>query len=188
MQQLTDGITLLSGKVFDYNNPAACPVDIIDIAQPQSNICRFAGQLPYFYSVAQHCVNASYIVAEEFAFDTLMHDTAESFTNDIVTPLKVAVPLFKELEQKIEAAMGARFGFRYPLPEAVKVADLQMLALEMRVIRGQDTNQHQVLKGVEYAHLLDMPGLDLTSWTPRRAYAEFMRRFGELGGYERMAA
>lgn len=176
--QLSDGITLLSGEMFNYNDPASAKVDLMDLAQPLSNICRFAGQLPYFYSVAQHAVNCSYIVPKEHAFTALMHDTAEAFTNDIVTPLKVAVPIFKEIELKIEAAMAEKFGFAYPLPPEVKLADLQMLGLEMKYIRQQDPSQHAVLDGIDYDGML--PLADLTSWTPRLALANFLRRFEEL--------
>lgn len=128
--QLDAGIRLLSGTMFSYNDPVASDVKIDDIAAALSKICRFAGHLPYFYSVAQHAVNASYIVEPEFAFTALMHDTAEAFTNDLPTPLKHAVPIFKDLEVKIESAMSKLFGFQYPLPWAVKLADLQMLQLE----------------------------------------------------------
>lgn len=177
---LTDGITLMSGSIFCYTDPSKGDVALHDIVQPLSNICRFAGQLPYFYSVAQHCVNVSHIVPEPFAFTALMHDTAEAFTNDIVTPLKVAVPLFKELELLIESDMARRFGFHYPLPPEVRLADSQMLALEMKHIRGQNPADHSHLNGVDYDHLFDMPGVDLQTQPPRLAFANFMRRFEEL--------
>src|SRR5690349_5642083 len=101
-------IALLSGEQFNYNKPEESGVTIDDLASATSNICRFAGHLPRFYSVAQHLVNASrlvehldsYQVGDEF--DALMHDTAEAFTNDLPTPLKWALPIFKELEVKIE--------------------------------------------------------------------------------------
>src|SRR3954471_20188676 len=101
--KMNDGIALLSGALFDYNNPDKSDVTLDDIATALSNVCRFSGHLPCFYSVAQHLVNTSRIVAPEFAFDALMHDTAEAFTNDLPTPLKWALPIFKELEVKIES-------------------------------------------------------------------------------------
>jgi hypothetical protein len=176
--ELKDGITLLSGKRFDYNAPGACPVEIEDIAQPLSQICRFAGQLPYFYSVAQHAVNASRIVPPEFAYTALMHDTSEAFTNDIPTPLKAAVPAFKALEIDIETAMAKRFGFTFPLPIEVMLADRQMLGLEMALIRGQDTAEHAILNGVPFMHL--QPLVELQMQTPRMAFANFMTRYEEL--------
>jgi hypothetical protein len=80
-------ISLLSGAKFNYNKPEESDVTLHDIASALSNVCRFSGHLPRFYSVAQHLVNASYIVTSENAFTALMHDTAEAFTNDLPHPL-----------------------------------------------------------------------------------------------------
>jgi hypothetical protein len=174
------GIALLSGTLFDYDNPGAEQVAIEDIATGLSNVCRFAGQVDYFYSVAQHAVNTSYIVAPEFAYDALMHDTAEAFTNDIPTPLKFKLPIFKELELKIEAAMAEQFGFAFPLPPAVKVADLQMLVLENQALRracplsGIDETQ------IDVTGLRDLVLVDLSSWSPAYAKKCFLHRYEEL--------
>lgn len=177
---LVDGITLLSGELFDYENPHLGAVSLDDLAIPLANNCRFAGQLPlgHWYSIAQHAVNASRIVEREFAFEALMHDTAEAFTNDITTPLKVRVPLFKEIEQKIESDMARRFNFRYPMTTEVRMADLQMLAIEMKYLRGQDPSAWAILDGIEFEHLL--PLVDLNSKSPRVAYADFISRYEEL--------
>jgi len=150
MIELNEGISLLSGAMFDYNNPDKSEVTIEDIATALSNVCRFSGHVHYFYSVAQHAVNASYIVDPVLAFDALMHDTAEAFTNDLPTPLKAAFPVFKELEVKIESAMAKRFGFAYPLPPAIKFADLQMLKMEKERIK-RDHDHWACLEGIDTA-------------------------------------
>jgi hypothetical protein len=174
---LGDGIRLLSGCLFDYNDPAASEVQIDDIAAALSKVCRFAGHVHQFYSVAQHAVNASRIVETEHAFTALMHDTAEAFTNDLPTPLKFAIPIFKELEVRIEGAMSERFGFAYPLPDPVKLADLQMLALEKKYLK-RDHSDWSVLDGIEYDHL--KPLVDLSPMTASRAERVFLERFAEL--------
>jgi hypothetical protein len=175
---LSEGIRLFSGAMFDYNNPADSDVVIEDIAHALSNNCRFAGHCKHLYSIAQHAVNASMIVPPEYAFDALMHDTAEFATNDIPTPLKIALPVFKELEVRIESSMSERFGFTYPLSPAVKLADAQMLALEKETLLPQDTSEWEMLRGVDYAHLREL--VDLTSWTPERARFEFLDRYEEI--------
>lgn len=174
---LNDGIRLLSGCLFSYNEPAASPVEIGDIAAALSKVCRFAGHIHRFYSVAQHAVNTSRIVPPEHAFDALMHDTAEAFTNDLPTPLKFAVPIFKELEVRIESAMAERFGFAYPLSDAVKLADLQMLAIE-KVHLKRDHSDWTVLAGIETAHIEHL--VDLSPMPPEQAEAVFMARYTEL--------
>lgn len=177
MIQLSQGITLLNGQLFDFNEPGKIPVPIEVIANAAGNICRFAGHLPRFYSLAQHLVNTSRIVPPEHAFTALMHDTSEGFTNDITTPLKAAFPAFKELETRIEAAMAEMFGFEFPYPPEVHLADRQMLGLEMRHIKG-DFEDHEVLRGIDFEYLL--PLVDLTTWSPERAKRNFMQRYEEL--------
>jgi 5'-deoxynucleotidase YfbR-like HD superfamily hydrolase len=172
-------IGLLSGAQFNYNKPEESDVTLEDLASALSNICRFAGHLPCFYSVAQHLVNTSRLVPDDIAFDALMHDTAEAFTNDLPTPLKWALPIFKELETKIESAMATRFGFTFPYPPEVKVADKQMLILEKLYIK-QDNRVWPEYEGIEVDHLVHL--VDLKPWQPIRAKREFLERFEELYG------
>lgn len=170
-------ISLLSGARFNYNRPEESDVTIEDIASALSNVCRFSGHLPRFYSVAQHLVNTSYIVPEKDAFDALMHDTAEAFTNDLPTPLKWALPIFKELEVKIESAMANRFGFNYPYPTSVKEADTNMLILEKLYVK-EDHSIWPNYENIKVEHLRDK--VELESWQPRRAKREFLERYEEL--------
>ncbi len=175
--QLYHGIALLSGSMFDYNNPEGSEVEIEDIATALSNVCRFAGHVNYFYSVAQHVVNCSLIVPPQHAFTALMHDTAEAFTNDLPTPLKAAFPVFKELETRIETAMSKRFGFEYPLPPEVKLADTQMLKIEKEKVK-KDFTEWDILTGIETDDLLQY--VDVRPMTPHRAKHKFLERYYEL--------
>lgn len=176
--QLDEGIRTLTGAMFDYADPGRTDIDIRDIAYPLSNNCRFAGHLPWHYSVAQHCVNVSRLVEDEHAFTALMHDTSEAFTNDITTPLKRRVPGFKDLEIAIETEMAIQFGFAFPLPEAVKYADLQMLKVEKELLK-QDFSDWAILDGVEVSDE-EIARLCLDPLTPTQAFYLFMERFNEL--------
>lgn len=177
-------IGLLSGAQFNYNRPEESEVTVDDLASALSNICRFSGHLPCFYSVAQHLVNTSRIVRPEFAFDALMHDTAEAFTNDLPTPLKWALPIFKELEVKIESAMAEKFGFNYPYPPEVKQADTEMLILEKLYVK-KDDHYWPNYDGIVVDHLVDK--VDLKPWQPQRAKREFLERYEELLNAQRNA-
>ncbi|TDN51124.1 hypothetical protein EC843_104135 [Buttiauxella sp. JUb87] len=90
------------------------------------------GHLPEFYSVAQHSVLCSQLVAPEFAFEALMHDAAEAYCQDIPAPLKTLLPDY----QRIETFVDGLIRFKYNLPPkqsaVVKYADLTMLATERR--------------------------------------------------------
>lgn len=177
---LGDGIRLLSGALFDYADPAACAVEIGDIAGALSKVCRFAGHIRQFYSVAQHAVNVSRIVPESHAFTALMHDTAEAFTNDLPTPLKHAFPAFRALEARIEAAMAARFGFAWPMPEPVRRADLIMLAVEKAELKG-DGSRWAILDEISVAEIFaGTVAADLSPLTPSAAEALFLERYWEL--------
>lgn len=174
-------ISLLSGAKFNYNKPEESDVTIEDIASALSNVCRFSGHLPRFYSVAQHLVNTSRIVSPSNRFTALMHDTAEAFTNDLPTPLKWALPIFKELEVSIESAMGKKFGFEYPYPQEVKEADTIMLMLEKYYVKGDDSiwplyEKYDKFYVEPYRHLVNIEH----SWQPVRAKREFLERFYEL--------
>lgn len=182
VKQKDQWIALLSGATFNYNQPEKSDVTIEDIASALSNVCRFSGHLPVFYSVAQHLVNTSYIVPEEMAFTALMHDTAEAFTNDLPTPLKWAFPIFKELETKIEEAMANKFGFQFPYPPEIKEADTNMLILEKLYVK-EDKSDWPNYRGIEVDHLLDK--VNLKSWQPVRAKREFLERFEELSNEQR---
>lgn len=170
-------ISLLSGEQFNYNRPEESGVTLDDLASALSNICRFSGHLPQFYSVAQHLVNTSRIVPHEFAFDALMHDTSEAFTNDLPTPLKWALPIFKELEVKIESAMAKKFGFNYPYAPEIKKADTEMLILEKLYVK-MDNRVWPHYEGIVVDHLVDL--VDLKGWQPCRAKREFLERYEEL--------
>ncbi len=65
-------IKTFSGKHFYYDRINKDNIDINDIAVSLSNICRFAGHLSHFYSVAQHAVLCSQLVPQEFAFEALI--------------------------------------------------------------------------------------------------------------------
>jgi len=178
---LSDGIRLSSGLMFDYDDPGACPVTIEDIAQALSNVCRFAGHIPHFYSVAQHAWNVSRIVPAEHALTALLHDTAEAFTNDLPTPLKAAVPVFRELDERIEQAMAARFGFAFPLPPEVRLADARMLRIEKEDLKG-DRSEWECLAGIDVPLAL-RARVSLNEWAPRVARHMFLSRFRELTGW-----
>lgn len=103
-------IKTFSGKHFYYDKINKDDIDINDIAVSLSNICRFAGHLSHFYSVAQHAVLCSQLVPQEFAFEALMHDATEAYCQDIPAPLKRLLPDYKRMEEKIDAVIREKYG------------------------------------------------------------------------------
>jgi hypothetical protein len=126
------GSTILtsSGRYFDIMRPTVDMVVEIDIARGLANTCRFAGHTREFYSVAQHCVLVSKLVPREFALAGLLHDAAEAYVGDVVSPLKQYLPNFKTIEQRIERVIARKFGLSFPWPKDVKYADVRALRFE----------------------------------------------------------
>jgi 5'-deoxynucleotidase YfbR-like HD superfamily hydrolase len=140
-----------SGYYFNLLEPETSIITIEDIVSGLSKCCRFAGQCDDFYSVAQHCVLASYIVPAELAMAALFHDASEAYTGDISKPLKNELgEVFRRIEQRIEAAIFSRFGLTYPMHPSIKVADRILLATEQRdlMVKLRD-DEWAAIKGVK---------------------------------------
>jgi len=168
-------IQTLSGKHFDYLNAQTDDVDIEDIATALSNICRFAGHLPEFYSVAQHSVLCSQIVPQEYAFEALMHDAAEAYCQDIPAPLKRLLPDYRRIETLVDDLIRSKFGLPLHQSDLVKYADLTMLATERRDLEIDDGTPWLILEGIPASELIQVVPL-----RPGQAYGLFMNRFNEL--------
>lgn len=168
-------IQTLSGKKFSYQFATADDIDIEDIANALSNICRFAGHLPEFYSVAQHSVLTSLIVPTEFAFEALMHDAAEAYCQDIPAPLKALLPDYQRIETLVDDLIRQKYGINPEQAAVVKYADLVMLATERRDLDIDDGSVWQVLEGIPTTDVFQ-----ITPLRPGQAFGLFMNRFNEL--------
>lgn len=128
-------IQTFTGKKFWPVEPEAGDLDIRDIAHALSNMCRFAGHTREFYSVAQHSLLVSELVPKEFGLCALLHDASEAYLVDVPRPIKWALsPGYQLCEDRVMNACAAAFGFEWPMPEAVKTADDQALAMEAKVL------------------------------------------------------
>jgi hypothetical protein len=145
------GATVLtaSGAYFDLLAPETTPPDPGDIAHQLSRICRFGGSPRVHYSVAQHCVQASKIVAPEHAFAALMHDAHEAYIGDMTAPLKQLLPDYRALEKRVEAAVAGHFGLKTPWHPEVRRADLVMLVTEKRDVTPAAGHDWPGLDGIK---------------------------------------
>ncbi|EFH9192653.1 HD family hydrolase [Escherichia coli] len=168
-------IQTLSGKKFDYLNATTDDIDIEDVANSLSNICRFAGHLPEFYSVAQHSVLCSQIVPPEFAFEALLHDAAEAYCQDIPAPLKALLPDYRWIETQVDDLIRCAFGLPLQQSPVVKYADLIMLATERRDLEIDDGTKWDILEGIPCSDVIQIIPL-----RPGQAFGLFMNRFNEL--------
>ncbi len=165
-------ISTHSGTQINLLEPRPDQIHIEDIAHGLSQTCRFAGQCPVFYSVAQHSVLVSELVPERWALHGLLHDAAEAFMGDLHTGLKRLLPDYKRLEDQVLAAIFRHFSLDDGnlKPEAVELADKQALALEMQALNMR----------LPYRFPGPLPEMVIEPWPARQAKQVFLQRFALL--------
>lgn len=117
-------IRTFMGKMIDPFNPDPQMINIVDIAHSLSNLCRWNGHTMRFYSVAQHSIFvASLMEKPEDKFAGLLHDASEAYLTDLPRPLKMRMDKYYEAEFNLMMVISRKFGFQYPLSEALSAAD-----------------------------------------------------------------
>jgi hypothetical protein len=174
-----------SGKIIDFPNPNTDNIVIEDIAHSLALQCRYNGHCRTHYSVAQHSVHVSEVLADagynrEWQLAALMHDAHEAYVGDMITPLKMIPGLgeaFNEIDQVFEKIIWDKFQLvDGPLVQkAIKKADLTMLATEALHLlpsKGEGWN-------------IPTPDEDrwmwLSPWTADTAEKIFLNMFRNLG-------
>lgn len=161
-------------------DPMVEEVDIEDIAHSLSLMCRWAGHVRDFYSVAQHAVLGSYKVPEQYAFEFLNHDDSEAYCVDIPRPLKYAKGMegYLIIEEGVDRTIRMALGMPLEMSPEVKVADNRMLLTEQRDLR----NDPMLLK--EMSDRLNLEPYDdvISPWPPLMAESNFLMRFKQLYG------
>lgn len=165
-----------SGKKYWPRDPRVEDVCIEDIARGLSMLCRYTGQVQYFYSVAEHSILVSLMVPPELALEGLLHDASEAYCADMNRPLKHGLTDYKRFERMNEEVI--RTKFRLPLTEhpLVKQADSNILRTEYKTLmRHQLPPEDLVMVPGVYD-----PAVRLFCWTPAQAEVAFLNRFDAL--------
>lgn len=129
-------IETFSGKKFHLLNPHPDEVCIEDIAHALGNVCRFAGHIKRFLSVAEHSVNVSKLCPNDRLWG-LLHDASEAYIGDLSRPMKRLTPVgppYVEIESRIMRVVCEKFGLPPEMPAAVHAADNAMLMAEKRAL------------------------------------------------------
>lgn len=177
-------IMLSSGRVLDLFDPDPEVLDIQVIARALARLCRYNGHSKRFYSVAEHSVLVSSILPKDLKKWGLLHDAAEAFLGDVVSPLKRS-PLmagYRQAEAVMEKEILRRFGVytRYPEDAAwVKRADLAALATEIQTVAPGSPEAAYWRR-----HNETLPAPVVPSWelglAPEEAEDMFLEMFAEL--------
>lgn len=131
-----NSIATYTGHCFDLAAMDPDTIDIRDIARALSMNCRWGGHVNEFYSVAEHSARVCENVKPEFKLAALLHDASEAYLLDIPKPFKNMLPDYMALEDKLMRVIAEKFGFEYPLPEEVKIADRNVLEWEWDFLKG----------------------------------------------------
>lgn len=168
----------ITGEAFEFLAPRQ--VSVFEIAHPLSNLCRFNGHCINFYSVAQHCVIATELVASsEGKLAVLLHDAAEAFLGDMTATLKRIMPEYCALEKKVQGLINEQFNVRPEWNEVTKTCDLMMLKAEKHLLMPQVEDEWEVLQNIPHPnrHVEEMI---TQKWTPQQARLRFIRKFNEI--------
>jgi len=121
---------MLSGRRLDLLDPSPLDVEIEDIARGLSFQARWNGQThgEFAYSVAEHSLLVEDLFHRLYPKEpaswrlaALLHDAPEFVIGDMISPVKSAVgPGYKELDQRLTAAIHIRFGLPAILPSDIK--------------------------------------------------------------------
>lgn len=153
-----------SGILFDVFNPNSDDIKINDIAHALSNICRYGGHSPKFYSVGQHSVLCSLVPGTyQEQMEALMHDSSEAYLADMPRPIKRNLSEYIRVENNLLEIIFKKFGLTFPLTERVHKIDNDILEFEY-ISFFDDTDNN--------------PNFDF--WTPEKTKSAFLERYKEL--------
>lgn len=166
-------ITYPTGERFWPLEPDLAKIHAVDIAHSLSNICRYAGHVNKFYSVAEHSCRVYQLVSKENKPHAILHDASETYTSDLVAPLKYLPEFkkFRDIEANLEYAICLRFGLSPVLPKEVDIIDKHLRQNEMRDLKGITPKKNG-------RALIDMT---ISPWTPARAEKEFLKCLAKEG-------
>lgn len=183
-------IETASGQRYSFEDPQPETILLEDIAHALSNVCRFAGHIRRFNSVAEHSVLVSRVVEAQtddayWTAVALLHDAHEAYIWDAPSPVKPLLgDTFKRLGRVADEAIAEKFlrpltdhysadadDFKDP---RIKQADRTALVVEGRAllpVGPTDDEWEPLPPGVQWDGGL----------TPYEAKTLFLQRAKELG-------
>ncbi|PSM17153.1 MULTISPECIES: YfbR-like 5'-deoxynucleotidase [Nitratireductor] len=180
---------MLSGRRLDLLDPSPLDIEIVDIAHGLARVARWNGQThgDHAFSVAQHSLLVEAILAQTPGrqgrsprLAALLHDGAEYVIGDMISPFKAVVGGgYKEVENRIQAAIHLRYGLPAKLPEtlrkAIKRADQIAAYFEATELAGFSESEAAKFFGRPRGFTAAM--LDLAPKPASEAQRAFVARF-----------
>jgi len=143
-----DGWTLTyTGRKVRLRTIGKSDLCLADIAHALSLTCRFGGHCRSFYSVAQHSFLCA-VYADQFDVNprvALMHDGAEAYLPDVLTPHKEMFPRLVGVIGAVQSLVFERYVPEYSglvkaasMQADYRVVDQEMLLAEMKALMRCD--------------------------------------------------
>lgn len=171
-----------TGRLIDVLHPDPALICIEDIARALSRQCRFNGSCRQFFSVAEHSWLVS-VVAEQLEpcdpLQALLHDSAEAYLGDVITPLKNTMPDYRDLEEVWLKVIAEALDFHYPLLPSTVEADAILVQRE-GVALVPNWAQHATPAALRLAD--KWSNVPVHALRPESAYRVFMDRYLVLKG------
>jgi len=142
-------IITASGRKVDLLQPTPEMIAPEDICAALSKLCRFTWHVSRFYSVAEHCWFGSQELEGIHALEFLLHDATEAYMGDMNRPLKLVMPVFQRIEERLDVVIRERFSLPRMCSSEVKRMDLIMLATEKRDLMPPSPDPWPCLAGVD---------------------------------------
>lgn len=192
-------ITTATGLRVNPTKLDETDIRIEDIARALAAQVRYNGHCHGHLSVARHCLWVAERVAPEHRLWALLHDAAEAYIGDLVRPLKHTAygSNYLDHEAFIEEAVADKFGLPYPMPEAIRQADREVLAWELTHARWSYDGDAKRDEAEWIAAVCEAMGTACTLPTPKTeiiglmGYAQSgkdtVAGFLDKFGYERVA-
>lgn len=163
-------IETCSGRFVDILEPKVEQIHLPDIAHALALQCRFNGHVRTHYSIAEHCVRVARHMPAPLRIHGLLHDAAEAYLGDIVTPVKRQLAEFAALEDRCLATIYEALAVPLPNPAAekeVKRADALALKEEAYALLPSRGRWGQGIEPVP-------PEFPVECWTGPRAEVRWL--------------
>ena len=130
-----------SGRRFDPLMMTPEDVVLEDIAHALSLLCRGGGQLKYFYSVGQHCINCMKEAkargwSKRMQLACLIHDASEAYISDIIRPVKVHLSNYMVWRKRRSRACHKEVRFQLYVQTSIWISWIKNWNREDSVLRG----------------------------------------------------
>jgi 5'-deoxynucleotidase YfbR-like HD superfamily hydrolase len=146
--QVLDGcFNTISGIKFNLLNPTEEMVNIMDIASGLAFRGHFGGQSPHMFSIAQHSTLVVDLIPDriklfnpEFVLVALLHDAEEAYTGDLIKPIKILLPEFEKIANRIRDVIFKKYNLNLNYMPEIKEYDILAQAMEYNQFFKNENN------------------------------------------------